>query len=432
MNFVRLYTVLYHVQCYITTLALKKKVNFTDIYVKVKYMINRNLYRLFCGITVIVMVFIGMGCAPSQPQPQPQPEPPKQLPPEIIQVPVFISTDAMPLTVSILNSLRDSKDFDIEKCQFFLSGKIILERNDEEETQGLVGGKAVFEDNYTRKLITIEDQTAGLAFSRDNPPGNELSLCFEDEDEYKLVFSAGREDSSQFLLKFDSQNDPLSGTRGSLVYGGQPYRLRFTGGVPYLSLKLEIKGTPGNDPRTARGRKVEDARISATDTPVPLTIDILNRLKRSDNFNISGCQFYISGKILLERIDEKGNVYIVEGKAVFEYNNTTKLITIDDQTEGIALRMSENSGGTDLYLCFDTEDNYQIRFSAAEGPNNRFTLQYDSQNDPLSDARGTLNYGDQAYRLRFSGGTPFLLLSLSQSEAARVQERTAPGRRVTP
>jgi len=399
-------------------------------------MINRHSFRLFFVLPAIAVVLTSIGCTSTAPKPEViYKDREVKVPVQVqVEVPVFIpaaTESLMPLTVSILNSLRGERGFTVDQIQLFLSGKIILERDDEEEKQDLVDGTAVFEDNYTRKLITFEDQTAGQALMAgydDNE--TELYLCFESEDKYQLVFSAGKEDSSQFHIKYASQPDPLSGTRGSLEYGGQSYRLRFTGGTPYLMLKLDIRGMPVINPYTAPGQRVGAA---SAESPVPLTIDVLNRLKRSGNFAINQCQFYLYGKITLERIFEERKVYVEDGKAVFENNHTTNIITFEDQTEGLALRIVENPGETDLYLCFDTDTNNQMKFSATgEGPNTRFSLQFTPQNDPLSDARGTLEYGGQAYRLRFSGGTPYLMLPLSQTEDARTQERTAPGRKVTP
>ena len=307
-----------------------------------------------------------------------------------------------------------------------------MERDDEEETQGLIDGRAVFEANHTRRLITIEDQTAGQAIRMFNTDDEiELFICFEDEDRYFLVFGAKRDNSSQFHLKFVSQNDTLSGTRGSLEYGGQPYRLRFSGGTPYVMLKLERKGQPVTYQHRAPGRRVESSGLTGTETPVPLTIEVLNRLKRSADFAIDQCQFFLSSRIILEKLTEESRVYLEDGIAVFENNNTTRLISFEDQTEGLALRLVENRESSDLFLCFDSDDKYQIKFSArGTEPNVRFSLQFTPQNDPLSDARGSLEYGDQTYRLRFSGGTPHLTLILSQTEEAQTQQRTAPGRRV--
>ena len=400
-------------------------------------MINKKTNRLLF-LPFFITILISAGCG-SAPQPEViyrdrEVRVPVQVTVEV-PVPVSVVSEAViPLTVNILNDLRMSPGFNINQCQFFLSGRIVLERDDEEEKQGLIDGRAVFEASHTRRNITIEDQTAGLAFRMLDIGGEtELSLWFEDDDRYVLVFGAAGGDNSQFVLKYISQNDPLSGTRGSLEYGGQSYRLRYTGGTPVLMINLEIRGEPVTNRQTVPGRSVSPAGPAGSETPVALTMDILNRLRRSENFDINQCQFFLSGRFVLERIEEERRVFVTEGKAVVENNHTTRLITFDDQTKGIALRIEETPGGLDLYLCFDTDDRFQLRFSAPRGePTARFSLQFTAQHDPLSDARGSVEYRGQTFRLRFSGGTPFLMLNLSQIEDTRLQQRTAPGRRVSP
>jgi hypothetical protein len=146
-------------------------------------------------------------------------------------------------------------------------------------------------------------------------------------------------------------------------------------------------------------------------------------------------QLFISGKIVLERVTDDNQVSLSDdGKVVFEDHRTTSLITFEDKIEGIAVNnIVVNSTTTDLFLRFDTEDRYQLKFSASMAETTpRFLLQYIPQNDPYSDAKGSLKYDTQDYRVRFTGGTPYISLLFSQTEEANTQERTAPGRRISP
>jgi hypothetical protein len=166
---------------------------------------------------------------------------------------------------------------------------------------------------------------------------------------------------------------------------------------------------------------------------VPLTIDILNRLKGTDNFSMERIQLFLSGKTVLEMVTDDKQVSLSnDGKVVFENHRTTRLITFEDKTEGIVVNnIIESPATIDLFLCFDTEDRYQLKFSASKAETTpRFVLQYVPQNDLHSDAKGSLKYDNQDYRLRFTGGIPYISLLFSQTEEADTQERTVRGRKI--
>jgi hypothetical protein len=386
---------------------------------------DSNIFKF--TLEALIILFLCAGSCISTPEPEiiyrdvpaPQADPPETL---------------VPLTVNILNSLRGARNFAIERCQFYLSGQIVLEMDDQDRLQSLVNGAVLFTDNVTRDLITIKDQTAGQALRIINNANEiELPICFEDEDKYQLKFAAAGGDSSQFQLKYASQNDPFSNARGTLEYGEKNYKLRFNSVVPYLMIKLDIKTEPQISRRTVPGRKVSANKTVGAEPLVPLSIDILNRLKNADDFSMDRIQLFLSGKIVLERVTDARQVSLSDdGKAIFEDHRITRIITFEDKTEGIALNnIIENPATIDLFLCFDTEDRYQLKFSASKAEATpRFLLQYIPQNDPLSDAKGSLRYDNQEYKLRFTGGIPYVSLLLSQTEEAKTQERTATGRRI--
>ena len=194
---------------------------------------NGHLFGIILVISVFTAVF---GCTTIEYR-----EVPVEVPVEI-RIPVEVPApqdNFMPLTVGILNRLLEA-DIDIRRCQFIISGRVLLERNEEEEWQSLTEGTAIFEDRHTRNHITIEDQTGGQAFGRQDTDNNEVELRvgFDEYDEYYLTFSAGGGDHSQFHLKFAPHNDPFSDARGMLEYGGSAYQLRFSGGTPFLMVEI--------------------------------------------------------------------------------------------------------------------------------------------------------------------------------------------------
>jgi len=397
-----------------------------------------------CLVFIIPVFVIGLssGCF-STPAPE-LVEVVREVPVEVIKevtVPVTVqvpSENLTALTPGLLTTIRGAENFAMNQLQFYISGKIVLERDDPGEKQELVGGAAVFEDSLIRRLITVEDQTGGLVLRTGNTGGgNQLYVCFDEDDNYLLGFNASGADTSQFQLMFDPQNDPLSDTRGTINYGGYVYKLRFVGSTPTLMVKVETRGTPEEFRRRAPGKRLNTqafpaaARTTGSESLVPMTIDILTRLRRSANFAINQCQFFLSGNIVLERIEENRRLFLESGKIIFVDNHTTRIITIDEQTGGLAATIVDGTNDIVLLLGFDDDDSYQLRFSAERGaPNSRFVLQFNPQSDPFSNARGTVTYGDLTYRLRFNAGTPFLMMNFSQLEGIDTQQHTAPGRRI--
>jgi len=380
-----------------------------------------------CVTLGLVLVF---GCKTSGPNPEIVKEEPKRsLQPAPPPEPAL-----SPFTIGILNRLRNEAEaFAIDQCQFFLSGGITLERNDEEKDQRVENGTAVFIDNINRKEIIINEKTEGAAL-RVLQNQNEflLPLCFDQDDRYQLAFSASRNENSQFYLRFTQHNDQSSDARNNLLYGGQRYRIKFNEGIPYLMIKLTEKKDTVRYQNEASGRKVAYAGTAAFDSSMPLTTDILNRMKKSADFSIDQYQFYLSGAITLERFNNQKKVSIIDGAVVFEDNPTSWYITIKDRTEGVAIEQAEENGDEiNLHICFDKDERYQLVFSAStRDPQSQFFLKFIPFNDSLDDARGNLEYAGQDYKLRFNGGRPHLRISLRKEGEDTMEQHIVPGRKV--
>jgi len=198
-------------------------------------------------------------------------------------------------------------------------------------------------------------------------------------------------------------------------------------------IKLTEKKDPIKNQYDASGRKINSSSTTAFDSSVPLTTDVLNRMRRSSDFSISQYQFFLSGAITLERFINQKKVSVIDGAVVFEDNPASWYVTVKDRTEGLAMGQVEDNGDeTDLYICFDQDERYQLAFSASvQDPQSQFLLKFNPLlNDPLEDARGYLEYAGQDYRLRFSGGRPHLRISLRKEGGDTTEQHTVPGRRI--
>jgi hypothetical protein len=170
-------------------------------------------------------------------------------------------------------------------------------------------------------------------------------------------------------------------------------------------------------------------------SPVPLssfTVGILNRLvNEAEDFTIDQCQFFLSGRIMLEAIEVGNQTRAVDGVVVITDSTNRREITINDRTEGVAIRrVPTRGGGTELFLCFDENEIYQLLFSATGGENALFFLNFTPLNDPSIDARGKLSYGGKNYNLKFSGATPHLMVRLTEKHDKVREPREASGRRI--
>jgi hypothetical protein len=318
--------------------------------------------------------------------------------------------------------VNEAENFNINQCQFFLSSKITLEDIEVGNQTRVVDGTVVFSDRTSRKEITINDRTEGVALRRvpTRSGGTDLLLCFDENETYQLLFSATGGESALFFLSFTPINDPSIDARGKLLYGGRNYNVKFSGATPHLMIKLTQKKGQITEPREASGRKIASARDVTPEPLKPLTIDIIERLKRTPDYNIGQYQFFLSGAITLEGKDNQKKVQVSNGEVIFEDGEITRIITIKDKTAGLAVRIDE---ADNLYICFEQDDRYQLVFS----PSRSDSQFYLKTNPP----RGSWPYcGGNDYNIRFSGGVPFLQISIRNEGENTTDRQTAPGRRV--
>ena len=205
-------------------------------------------------IAVILLVFASFfGCASREAPPPPPPPPLPEPEPDRL----------VPLTPYIIYRLgeNDRLPEDINKYQFVLSDRIVLER----EYSGRVdrietGGRVRFEDVRSIAYITIPERTDGQGFDLNIIEGEVIvSVGFESDESYNLDFSAmTAEPFSYFYLKYDPFNDasPYGDEKGIVKYGEREYTLRYVGARPYLLIDLYYLDTVLFNPRTVEGRRV--------------------------------------------------------------------------------------------------------------------------------------------------------------------------------
>lgn len=177
--------------------------------------------------------------------------------------------------------------------------------------------------------------------------------------------------------------------------------------------------------------------VEVIDTRMPLTIATIQRLSRShENIaeDIQRFQLHLFGRVILEReYTIPNDSRDPDGRVRFENVHVREVITINDQTEGQALRAEMANGELLLSVSFDDGDDVLIFSSRADDPDGFFTLQYDVGGAfPLTgDERGLIEFGGNQYRLRYTGDrAPYLLIRLTQSDVDRMRSRTLGGRRV--
>ena len=216
--------------------------------------------KLIFSVPVFVFLF---GCA------TPQPEVREVVRTEVqvreVQVPSPPDT-LMPLSGWILQRLGESTSIsdEIGRYQFILFGRIVLEREYTESNDGLLeGGTARFENAHVRENITINDQTEGQAMSIGRTASGQtvLAISFEEDSNLRLLFSASTANLNDYFYLLYTSNglSSISDERGVLVYGGNTYRLKYTGDrSPYLLIRLSQRDTDTLNSRTAPGRRVGD------------------------------------------------------------------------------------------------------------------------------------------------------------------------------
>ena len=222
-------------------------------------------YNYLCSLVFSVLVFaLLLSCK--------TPPPPQVVEVEVVRevrVPVQVQVPSppdtlMPLTGSILQRLSESTgniSNDIRRYQFILFGRIVLEREYTESNDGLMeDGTARFENKHVRESITINDQTEGQAMAI-GTVGNEtvLAVCFEDNDDLRLYFSVPTVNINDYFYLVYTGNglSSTSDERGLLEYGGNIYKLKYTGErSPYLLIRLSQRDTDTLTSHTAPGRSV--------------------------------------------------------------------------------------------------------------------------------------------------------------------------------
>ena len=213
---------------------------------------NKHLFGLLCFFPVLAVLF---GCVtrvsyiPALP-PGPSPGEGYLLPG------VF-----RPFTVSLWERLNEVDDDAIERLDIVLSGRIVLE-NVSTEPRNVWRDREIPDIGvfHITERIVFEDQTEGHGLGMERRGGEIVLLIgFDRESSVPLHLpfsaSAADPDSYFYFIYHADYYDSVTDTRGTIEYGGNDYRVSYTGELPpHLLIRLIQRDTERPTTRIAPGR----------------------------------------------------------------------------------------------------------------------------------------------------------------------------------
>jgi hypothetical protein len=170
---------------------------------------------------------------------------------------------------------------------------------------------------------------------------------------------------------------------------------------------------------------------------VPLTEAILERLGSSLEGGIQSVlnqfQVYLSTHLIMEREEMKPSTMIENGKIRIEDVYTRSRIVVKAHTPGVASELREGREEAILVVNMDNDENNKLFFSNRQpeaGENTWFYLQHISTGASASgDERGSIKYGNDIYKITYTGKTrPYLLITMDQTISERTESRSAEGK----
>jgi hypothetical protein len=205
--------------------------------------------RRFIQALCAIVVLGAAGCTTLPPPSLPPAPPPPE--PELY----------VPVTKAILDRAMATIE-NSNELQFFVSGRIILERVDTQYNDSRDElGKLEFEDVYIREQIIIEDQTPGIAV--ETKPFDDqirIGVSFENSDSYKLDFTntyGGLHEYFYLEYLANEGGAEYGEEKGLIVYGGKTYTVSYSGFIPpHLLIKRDQNYIDKTDSRTAPGRTI--------------------------------------------------------------------------------------------------------------------------------------------------------------------------------
>jgi hypothetical protein len=187
------------------------------------------------------------------------------------EVEKIVEDTKVPLTGAVLERLKSNEGIGdisdaIKQFQFYISGRVTLEREAITQTGALKEGKIMFEDTYNREVINIKTQTQGLiaAAAIDQPDpirvdGGEIveiKVSFDDREE-KNYLSFLRDKANKdgyFYLQYVSVRGS-GDVKGTIKYGANEYTVKYSD-RPYLLISLEQRGRDSPTTLELKGRKL--------------------------------------------------------------------------------------------------------------------------------------------------------------------------------
>ena len=182
---------------------------------------------------------------------------------------------------------------------------------------------------------------------------------------------------------------------------------------------------------------VEPEPVEVTVIMVPLTGAVLERLASSLEGGIQNAlnqfQVYLSTHIIMERDEMKPSTTIENGRIRIEDVYTRSRIVVRAHTPGVALELREGREEAILVVNMDNDENNKLFFSnrlTEADADSWFYLQHISMgaSEP-GDVRGSIKYGNEIYKITYTGKTrPYLLIKIDQAVSERTESRSADGK----
>jgi hypothetical protein len=158
-------------------------------------------------------------------------------------------------------------------------------------------------------------------------------------------------------------------------------------------------------------------------TPVPVTKNIINRVKEDDQKKPKDFQYYISKKITLTLDRSKEQFTVESGELVITKRKRREQVTIAGNLPGLIYDdvTAKDVNGYLLDVYFEKDRNCFIKFHQfSPGDDSNYYLFYDDNK--------IIKYGDDYYTVDFDGiDPPYLLIKMKSKDISDSDERMASG-----
>jgi hypothetical protein len=160
-----------------------------------------------------------------------------------------------PITQNIIQDIGGNAE--IEKFQYYVSSRLVL--NDAKKIRDQQNitkdGTAAITDILYRNRVIISKNTMGIVLNtfRDEKDNLTLEICFEEDDNRRIVFKQdGPGSDKKFYIVYEDVFSRI------INYGGALYTVDYSGDRPYLKVKIYKQLKQKTKTQWASGRRVQN------------------------------------------------------------------------------------------------------------------------------------------------------------------------------